>query len=356
MITQRSAVLLCAALLAACQSQPAPRATARPSTSPRPATSSPAPTVVVAVETQSDVLLYRVDADRHATRVGQLQRPRGTSPLAVTLSRGVAPDACVVWGSPGPEDNGGVFPRAVRCYPWGDLVGRTVPVHGRPGYKVALRADGGALAWTSSPSADSSESDLMDDQALVVADYRRGAVTNVRERLVYTGGDAATVDVGCASFVYGVAWAGDRLLLECSGENDYPGGLVLQGQDLLGAPRAVDDEDNPPYNYDTEVVTADRGSYLAVEGEYCEIECDDHQPPEARRAVRVDLGSGRREVIATPAMNRDLLSVSGGDRGIVYVTEGSGPNRCYLRLPGEKHGVLITGLPADVIRVFAPPT
>lgn len=101
---------------------------------------------------------------------------------------------------------------------------------------------------------------------------------------------------------------------------------------------------------------------LAVEVELCDVECEGGGRPRPSRAVRVGLPSGEiLEVIATAATGRYLNRVSGGRRGVLYATEvdpvlvggGNADVRVYLRLPGEKHGVVVTGLPADVNEVVA---
>lgn len=70
--------------------------------------------------------------------------------------------------------------------------------------------------------------------------------------------------------------------------------------------------------------------------------------------MRVDLTTGRvLEVVSMPLPGREVMSVSGGSRGVVYVT--GKPLRAFLRLPGEAHGTLITGPPGDAISVVAQP-
>jgi hypothetical protein len=70
--------------------------------------------------------------------------------------------------------------------------------------------------------------------------------------------------------------------------------------------------------------------------------------------VRVDLATGNvLEVIATPDVGRELISVSGGRSGVIYVTARENDQRVYLRLPGEKRGTRITGLPTG--EVFVQP-
>lgn len=307
---------------------------------------------------KAGVSLYRVGADRRALLLAAIPVPRDGGPARATaLSSGPKPDVCVVWSEDEDEDEGEQTRQAgeLRCYPFGDLVGRQVPVVGAMRASVALRSDGRALAWIASAPEDSKDDNYWEE--LVTAGYDRGRVTQVERHVAYAEDARARVDLGCASFLAGVTWAGSRLLVECSGENDYPGGLQLQAEGLKGASSRIDDEQEPPYNYLTEVGSAEATSGLALQGEYCEIECPDGKEPEPRRAVRFSLSTGRvLEVIATPARERYMESASGGPKGIVYVTrKGERDLRVYLRLPGEKHGVVVTGLPADVVGVVAQP-
>lgn len=343
-MTQRSAVLLCA-LLAACSGS-VPEAG-------RPSPTVAATGVVVAVDRGAQgVGLYRVGADRKATPFALLAPPTGAEVRSVTLG-GPGPDVCVVWGKRG--DDGSGTASELRCYVDGDTEGVPVPVTGEPDLGAELSADGKQLVWTAHPTPDGPDY-TPDDQDLVTASFDQGRVGDVRRYAVYVTGGGPSTDVGCLQVV-GVAWAGQQLLLECSGDNDYPGGLLLQGPEPGSHPTKVPDEEVvPPYNYLTRVGAAATSTALAIQGEYCEIECLDHLPPASRRAVRVDLATGRvLEVIATALPGRSVTSVSGGPRGVVYVTAGRGGTRAYLRLPGEKHGVLVTGLPADVEGIVAQP-
>lgn len=72
------------------------------------------------------------------------------------------------------------------------------------------------------------------------------------------------------------------------------------------------------------------------------------------------MASGRvLQILATAAKGRDLVSVSGSEAAVVYVTgvfdgdNGWTDTKAYLRLPGESRGTLITGLPADFQTVVA---
>ncbi len=82
-----------------------------------------------------------------------------------------------------------------------------------------------------------------------------------------------------------------------------------------------------------------------------ELGDEGERPPD--QAVRIDVTDGRvLQTIATAAKGRDLISVSGTAKAVVYVTgvfDGDKwtDTKAYLRLPRESRGTLISGLPTD---------
>lgn len=316
---------------------------------------SPAPTeqgVVVAIAGDNKgVSLYRVGTDRRARQLRTITPPAGADVLGqISLSAGSSPDLCVAWRRT-VDPYGGSEPVAVWCYPGEGGTGHAVTQAGKGTTLVALSPDASRLAWfTTQSTAEYSEEEL------VIAAYQSGQVSEVRRfRHLTKEGFSEEVETGCAqNGLAGLAWAGPGLLLECPGSNDDPGLMLVRRADLTDKPRTLPDGNAAPYTYVTRVGGADARSAYVVQGEYCEIACPDKQPPASDRAVRVDLKSGKvLEVIATADSGRGMVSVSGGPRGVVYVTQGSSGQRVFLRLPGEKRGTRITGLPAG--DVFAQP-
>ena len=307
--------------------------------------------LLVAVErgTRPGLWLYRVGDDRAATHVATVPPPvRGASVRGFTLSAGPSPDVCATWVSESEESV------VLRCGSWGDLAGAQVPTQHEPA-DVSLRADGARLAWTE----DSRDPETY-LQELVVASYRHGEVSGAQRYVTSGTGPEGRLAVDCGEQVFQPVWAGeDALLGEGPGMNDLPG---FQYRIELGERRPTCTQVPEPDHagrdgrYFTSPSWSDGRSFLAIEGEWCELECPAGRAPSPRRAVRVDLTTGRLiEVIATPADGRRVRSVTGGEHGFVYVTEGSHDTRVYLRWPGERRGTRVTGLPADALHLRAQP-
>ncbi len=368
MRAQRPALLLLAVVTTAC-SGGASSPNARPSSDGRTSSSGSAPGapaasqsadtgVVVAVTRKSGALeLHRIGNDRRAHRFAMLEPPRGgTYPRSVSLTAGPAPDACVVWGAD-PLTGDDEAPLTVLCYPHGTTAG--VPLGGATGrvLTVALRADGGAVAWVFSHGKPTYQTDV------VVADLRDGSAVNQR-RAVYDPQCPPSDGEKCLGFSdpHTIAWAGDgALALSVASESDEASDLrrlpltsAAMGRGWPdGAALVPVPEQDAGYRFFDDVVSADGRSALAIER--------DGGTEEARkpqRAVRVELATGRvLGLVSTPLPGREVQSVSGGNLGVVYVTRTSSgeSRRVYLRLPGETRGTIVTGLPSDVVAVVAQP-
>ncbi len=339
----RARSLLLVLLLAGCSGGGTTPA-ARPTPTVRP---SVAPRVVVAVDRgRYGVQLFSVGADRRALPSTLLLPPHaGDAPADITLAGGATPTTCVVWTDPQSDGYGG---NSLRCYGPADARGTTVEAEGAV-VGVALRPDGAAIAWQQVLDEQGEDGDV------VVASLD-GRTTGTRTTYPTYRTSGRTVDTGCGNGVGALDWAGPRLLVQCGYENDFPGGLVLEEPDFIGGGRDVPGPAGP-YTDFVDVGSATVSSALVLEEQHCEITCEDGKPARPGRAVRVAIPAGQvLEVIAVPADGRVIASVSGGPKGIVYVTRGNkGDLRVYLRLPGEKHGALITGLPTDVEGAVAQP-
>lgn len=343
--------LLLAGALAACSGDPS--ATRQRSPSPRPGGQT-----VAAVRRTGAVDLLWVGADRRAEQVATLSPPRPADrPLSVSLAAGDSPEACVLWGD---DDADTDEARSLLCYAGGTSMSRAV--RGLTGQvaTVALRPDGQALAWVEQHGEPTYQSDVL------VADLRDGVVAGTR-RFAFDPGCPRDDTSRCVGFQspHLLAWSGlGALVLSIGSESDDGSDLRLLSLDAAGAARGwlkASTVVRPPkadagYRYFDEVAAATAGSAYAVERDGGWFE-DDYRKP--ARAVRVELPTGRvLEVVATPARGRKVVAVSGGARGVVYLTAATGdaPDlRVYLRLPGEKQGTQVTGLPADVQTVVAQP-
>jgi hypothetical protein len=340
--------LALAAALASCTSgTPEPTASASPTPSATTTQVSSSRSLLLAVTRKDEegIDVYRVDDKRRAVRIGRIDPPVGHGPrYAVTVGGGLSPDVCVLWGEfPVTTDAGGA--ESAYCYPGGRGPGTPVARGGSFG-TIALDPTGKHLFWSTVGEAEENEGG-------VVADYSLGTVAHQRH-----------FDFDCERHLLAAAWAGPtRLVVHCtSGDNDDPGELStfeLGGATASAAPgRQVGDEEQlgTPAPWDGTTV-------LAVERQ-CDARCQEALKTSdvvgrQARVVRVDLRTGRVvEVVATAAAGRFVDVVTGGPHGVVYGTRPESsysPLKAYLRWPGEKHGVPITGLPADVERLVAQP-
>jgi len=333
-------VLPLLAVAACTSSTTAPRAHSTPSVSP--STALPAG-IVISVQRSGRriVELYRVDASRHAVLLKRLSAPRRDQTAgSVTIAAGEHPDACVTWETTG--EDGSIVGGQLRCYAFADRRGRLIPMSGTPD-SVALRPDGRVIFWIVDGEAPPGGQHV----DLVTASYHGGSVSDLQVHPSVRDGKAVQ-GFGCDAG--SGAWAGDdTVLLACPDSIDFDYGIVVQP--LRGRGRTLD---HPAGRVFYGGDSADATSALVLEGADCTVSCPGSDS--SSRAVRVDLLTGRvLEVIAVPAKGRSVDSVSGGERGIFYVTEGAKDSRAYLRLPGEKHGVRVTGLPADSWWLVAQP-
>jgi hypothetical protein len=293
--------------------------------------------LVVAILPQEEqrVLLYRVVARRHASLLRAIDPPRGPVSLdAGALSGGDDPRVCAVWRDEDPQSD--ADGEELVC----DGVGSVDKVE-LGSISVALDPTGHEVFWSVDPED--------------------GTSTYTLARLgPHELGSRRTHDLDCPRYLVSVGWGdASHVVLHCStGDSDDPGRLAWQQLGDVPAP-AVDIPvpRSTPAGYD---LLLDPGGYLdgGVLG-IQRVDCVDGCPVKLpRRAVRVDPRTGKvLEVVATPAKGRQIGTVSGGAHGVVYSTysEAGGGLRVYLRWPGEKHGTLITGLPADLERVVAQP-
>lgn len=303
---------------------------------PAPSTASPSD-VVLAVAGETDVTLYRLRGGGvRAERVRGLAPPTGASGVFdVSLSAGPTPVTCAVW-----RLGADVEAFELRCYDWGDSTGRPVRGADRNTTALAVRADGRALAW-----ADGSLNSTLRVGRLV-----DGQVTDVKSYVgdpgKPPGNDPNRSFSGRGPA--GLAWAGpDALAISVGGESDEGSGLrrfvpgVTQGGWLYR-----DDVPAPALDrvYDG-VSSATSTTAWALERAQGVVDSDEVAPT---RAVEVALPSGRvTRVISEPAEGRHVVSVSGGVRALVYVTQPRDAEtdpRVYVRYPGEPRGTRVSGL------------
>ncbi len=293
------------------------------------------------------VTVYRIDQQRHATKMATITRPAWADFAApVQQDVGANPGICVLF-----RDLSGSGP-TVRsetwCYSPGGLDGRELSLGDEIG-TVVLSPDGRtAISVTDTIS-----------QVRQLSVSRIQDRTATFERSVRLDGQHLR---GCPwPGVQSAAWAGGpNITLECLGES---GGYFVEqnlakfmGGGSVGAGLTLRPRGSLANGYDalTQVKPLDADTAIAIM--YVRHTCGGDYGPRCPgdlprpEAVRVDLRTGTvLEVIAFAASGRDLTQVTGGSHGLLYVTVGgSEGSRVYIRWPGEKRGAQVTGLPADL--------
>jgi hypothetical protein len=343
--------------------QPSPAPSATPATEPTvaPAIGVAGPPaagdVVLAVgggpETLADgttatrsLSLYRlragsVSAEPVRTLIAPLD---GASLLAASVSAGPTPTTCAIWYVDRQNIEAG---RELRCYRWGDSKGTAVKASSDASI-VALSADGRSLAWVNNNGGN--------NPMLRIGRVEGAQVTNVRE---YLGDPTQPATAFTSSGVGGLAWAGPgALAIDDVADSDEGQGLVRYvlgtpqrgwlRHDELVVPVPAADRQRGYYVYDG-VRSATSTTAWAIE----RPTWMDDTPPVGKRAVEIELPSGRiKQVVSEPAEGRDVVEVSGGSRAVVYVTaKGGTDRRVYVRYPGESRGTEIKGMPDNTLIV-----
>lgn len=337
---------------AGCASTPAkpPAAPAAQSSSPSPSPSTSQSGLVVAavVRHSPQVRLYQVGAGRTARPVWSVPPPEaGLVPIRTTLDAGPTPDLCVLWGTVGSD--GGYGGVTIRCYRYGSTTGVALPVSGTP-FGVALAADGSAVLWQATTGSASNGV-----ESLSTARFDHGSAADVR-RFVTASGTGFTT-WGCRHWVTSALWLDDsRLVLQCGGENDEPGGLAIEN--LLPRKGSETRPGRPLDDYSLEAPGGVIGDRIAtLERTHCPS--DGIQPcPDA--AVTAPAGGGPARPVATPLAGRTVTSISGGADGVLYVTDvfghpGADSPRVYLEYPSDAAGLPVTGLPKDIRLIALQP-
>jgi hypothetical protein len=293
---------------------------------------------------RATVTLYRVDEARHATRLQIVSKPAWAE-LAdgVQQSAGSKAPLCVLYSALNPDAD---FRHETWCYQLGSPAGYQLPLGGRP--VAAVSSDGRTLLAVSQ----------LADQTRELTVNRLHGHTTTTEHTVNLDDQR---DGGCD--VAAAAWAGGpTVTLECTGvDNDWPVWVEQDLEALTSGAIPGDGTELKPsgplakgYDAFSQMTPLDANTAVALLrvnlrcGELYDTVCPADTPKS--KAVRVDLHTGRvLEIVAVAAAERTITSVSGGDHGIVYVTEGGNPSskRVYVRWPGEKHGTRVVGLPAQ---------
>ena len=297
-----------------------------------------------------ETTLYRIDEHRRAVRLRTLVKPAWADYVgSIQLTSGPDPSMCLVSSAFTADSE---FRHEVRCFAPGDESGKAQPLSGK--MQIALSRDGRTLISVSDTALDArviEVSTLHDGRSTV-----RGRVVITRDN-DETAPDCPTVD--------GVTWAGDAdLLLQCVPDADTAPNVIVQNLDALlaGAPPGAGKALRPTgplakgYDSLSHVMPLDAETAVAVMS--VNISCPEGEPcPGTRpepKAVRLNLHTGHvLEVVATALPDRRLTGVGGGADGLVYVTEDTDDKRVYVRWPGERHGALVSGLPAVFDQVIA---
>lgn len=334
-------------LLAAC-SPGGSEGTSRPA--PSAATAAPAAGQVV-LRTDTAVRVMSVD-DAHRVRlVRELAAPHDDArPEHLATSSAGVGEVCVVWA------RGARVEREVVCYPSGAVQGRVLGTTKGPG-RIALRADGDAVAWTEQISHQTYPTDN-----LVVADLAEDRLEDLRRVTSDPERCPAECFQGCSPDA--LAWAGDEaLLLTASCESDDGNPLRLLpledlGQGWLGGSSGVEPphSERPYTKYDVGGTATAATGYAVARGHGYGF--DGLDLPE--RAVRLDLRTGKvLELVATAQRDRYVASVTGSGALLVYATtasfgeEGLVDTRFYARFAGERRGTRLSGLPRRTREVVA---
>ena len=295
---------------------------------------------------QEGLSLYQLPAgSSRATRWRTLAGPDDRVVQSVSLSAGESPTVCAVWREPDGEPAADLL-----CYEPGSDEGRVVASPGGYG-AVAVRPDGRALAWAGGGF----------NQTLTVADYEDGVAT-VRTEERYAAGQPE--DAALPAGVGRLDWVTDELLaVQHEGDSDEGLGLcfydpaVPRARDAMGFGRCVGpdkgEQDAGYYRFEgaaalsgAEVVTVERPRWC----------CGSEPPGPGARAVRLRPSDGKvLGVVAFPREGRDVTSVSGGPRAVVYVTSADREDAVVsVRWGVDGPGTPISGLPAGASVVAQP--
>jgi hypothetical protein len=333
--------------------QPRTDASVRPSsarsTSASPSASTDAAGATLAVIRESGVLeLFTIDAGaRVARRLRVLEPPAPKAKArSVTLSGGASPMACALWTA-GARDT-------VACYEPAASTGVVVsgPALQHPA-QLALSFTGRSLAWVdldSGPPEHSSYHDVCGGRF----DGRR-----VSQPVCIPAREPGEQleDTYPAMGVSALAWASENtLLISNSVDDDVNASIAIA---------RIDVGDPPPWDESTYVRT-DGDTWPLISGAVSSSATSDvllvqggfaSTGAQTGRAVRMNVTSGRIvDVVATALPGRQVRSVSGGERGVLYRTGDYDRDvRTYWRMPGEKRGLPLLGLPSDARDVLAQP-
>ena len=343
--------------------------------SPGPVAPAPAPTpapaaapLVLATTSATGALeLFSVrPGQRDVQRVRRLDAPSPAARvISASLSAGSNPTVCAVWRlDPKPEPTTTDISSSLTCYAPGSPTGVKVDVARAEPVNVAVRADGRAVAWSTFADEANGRIDVASLDGVRINEVRSFLADPTRPE----GSGEASFTGRSVGYL---AWLGDDELGVSQGnQSDDDSGLtrfdVAPGSSTgwaraphIRVARSVDSI------FDVVVSPPVDGAVLAVDRPYWLLEEDELAKRPAPRAVRVDLRTGQvRDVVAFPAAGREVTSVSGGARGVLYVTQERDSRRDDLRdrqvvvsvrYPDEARGQPLTGLPSDVLAAVLQP-
>ena len=297
---------------------------------------------------RKQVGLYRLGEGHRATALRVIQTPAWVSRVdGVQLDAREDPEVCLLLLGFEPDNRAR---RETWCYPPGGPTGHLLPLDGMS--DQALSSDGSELVSYKLDEFGEEE------PAALVFSQRSGTTFSPTYTVVL---DPDQRPKEC--HVDGVVWAGgDNLVLGCLASGDDPSTYVVQSIAAIksgatpGAGRTLRPTGPLAKGYDwfsRMTVLDDRTALATMKityhcGEMEGTVCSPNLPPP--KAVRLDLRTGEvLEVVAFAAKDRDLVDVSGGRHGLLYVTEGGSPlsKKVYARWPGEPKSQLVTGLLAQ---------
>jgi hypothetical protein len=342
-------MLICPALtLAACAKA---EHVAGPSNTPTqmPSSSSAEDGVsVVAILSSGRLMHFQLNPRVPALERGSdLNGPVGGTASSVSIASGSNRRICAIWDINKSS--------VLWCYDNSGRQGRDIglPQSEAPQY-VSLSSDGARIAWIGPKRTDDGgDSDLY---SAAISDRGLSAV----ERIPADTKHAPTPGYRGGTTPVALAWTGDNALLVTT-EAESGEASPLFHVDLSTASKSGWSQqaavipqtrpgDNGPREY--AVASSTTSDPVAIEGSD-----PDRYNPHTRAVILSLSDASVRKVIATPSVDRQLDSVSGGDRGYLYRTSKGGAVdvRFYWRNADEPRGRILTGIPHGVEMLIAEP-
>ena len=314
----------------------------------------PGATVLVTAALASGVDLYRAGTDHQANKVGSLQPPAfAPHALSITISAADNPVICVVWAERREDPQ---LPQG-SCYrPVPTTQLRTfggTPINGLPAdvTAISISEDGRRLAWLD-PQPTAGRPEKVD-----VVTGRFGPDGSVTETARVTPeGNRPSAQRPKAREVL---WAGSTTLVVTAVNPDGSADEYITKPQSSPEGWLAGRSKNLGF-VDPDLVWEDQITVSATDRTALLLELAPFAANGSPRSrlVSVDRTTSRvLEIVAVAEPGRQVTLATGGVRGVVFDTDVDGEDtdvKTYLRLPGEKSGRLLKGLPLGA-RIAAQP-